>query len=171
MKTIFLILLAFAINLFADDYGETTLTAEGEKVPTFSFTTIDGKKFSNRSLEGSFVLLIFFATWCGPCMAELPQVEKKIWQEFKKKGLVVLAVGREHTTKELAEFNGTKNFTFYIAADPGRKNYNRFAEKYIPRTYLINQKGTIVYQSIGYTEEEFQKLIEKIQELVSTHTI
>jgi peroxiredoxin len=166
MKTILFILMCFAVCLFADDYTASTLTKEGEMAPKFSVTTIDGKIFTNKSLKGKVILLNFFATWCGPCMAELPEVEEKIWQKYKDEGLIVLAVGREHSIKELAEFNGKKNFTFHIAQDPKRKNYARFATQYIPRTYLIDRDGTIVYQSIGYTKKEFQKLIEKIQEVL-----
>lgn len=153
--------------LFSDDYAESTLTKEGQKAPEFSVSSLDGREFSNSSLEGRVVLLNFFATWCGPCMAELPEVEKQIWHEFRKEGLIVLAVGREHTAQELLKFNQKKKFSFFIAADPERKIYGKFATKYIPRTYLIDRDGTIVYQSIGYEPEEFQKLKQKIAELLS----
>jgi len=163
---IMLIILIFASFAFGDDYAASTLTKTGQKAPLFSVTTLDGIDFSSKSLKGKVVLLNFFATWCGPCMAELPEVEKEIWSKFQLDDLIVLAIGREHNEKELKEWNNKKKFTFYIAPDPDRNIYSKFATKYIPRTYLIDKRGKIVFQSIGFNKEEFDELKRKIDELL-----
>ena len=162
-----LILLALGLSARADEREEATLTRVGQRAPQFSVTTIDGERLSLRDLRGKIVLLNFFATWCGPCMAELPRVEKEIWRRYRGPDFIVLAVGREHTAKELIAFNRKKGFTFRIAPDPKREIYAEYADKFIPRTYLIDRRGRIAYQSVGFSDEEFRVLKKRIRILLS----
>lgn len=141
----------------------TTLTKIGQMIPEFSATTLDGTTVSTRELKGRVVLINFFATWCGPCMGEMPHVEKEIWQQLKSENLVVLAIGREHSREELIRFNKEKGFTFLIAPDPRREIYSKFATQFIPRNYVIGKNGRIVFQSMGFAPEDFSKMIELIK--------
>jgi peroxiredoxin len=141
----------------------TTLTKIGQAVPEFSATTLDGTTIRSSELKGKVVLINFFATWCGPCMGELPHVEKEIWQQLRSENLVVLAIGREHSREELIKFNKEKEFTFLIAPDPKREIYSKFASQFIPRNYVIGKNGRIVFQSMGFTPEDFSRMIELIK--------
>lgn len=126
-------------------------------------TTLDGKIVKMEGLKGKVVLINFFATWCGPCMGEMPHVEKDIWGQLKSEKLVVLAIGREHSKDELIKFNKEKGFTFLIAPDPKREVYGLFAKQFIPRNYVIGKDGRIAFQSMGYSAEEFSKMVELIK--------
>ena len=139
---------------------ESTLTKVGDKSPVASVRTIDGKEVK---LEGQVVLLNFFATWCGPCMSEMPHLQQKLWEPLEKKGLVLVAVGREHTEAEVKAFKEKKKFTFAFAADPKREVFGKFATQSIPRCVLIGKDGRIKYQSMGYDEAEFEKLVAAVK--------
>ena len=143
--------------------AESTLTKVGQAAPVFEATTLEGVKFDLKALKGKVVVVNFFATWCGPCMQEMPRLEKDVWQKFKGKNFTLIAIGREHSEKELAEFQKTKAFTFPIAPDPKRGIYGQYAKQYIPRNYVINGEGKIIFQSMGYNEAEFSKMIEVIE--------
>ncbi len=168
MKTFASILLLIAVSVitFAQNTDTSALTKVGQRVPAFTVTTLDGKTVSMADLKGKVVLINFFATWCGPCMNEMPKVESELWQKLKGDKFVILAIGREHTKDELLKFNKEKGFTFLIAPDPKREVYKLFATQYIPRNYVIDTNGKIGFQSMGYTPEEFGKMTEFIKSLL-----
>ena len=106
----------------------------------------------------------FYATWCGPCQKELAEVQSTLWPKYKdNKNFVMLVIGREHTDEDLQKYNERKKFTFPLYPDPKREVFSLFAEKSIPRAYLFGKDGKLIYSSIGYTEEEFQKLMKTIE--------
>ena len=163
MKKLFLFIVLVPFILLAQTEDKSTYTKAGQTVPSFTVTTLDGKTINISDLKGKVVLLNFFATWCGPCMTEMPRVEKEIWQKYKGDNFVVLALGREHSKEELEKFNKEKGFTFYIAPDIKREVYSKFAKELIPRNYLIDKNGVIVMQGIGYNTDEFDKLVNEIE--------
>ncbi|MBN1480021.1 TlpA family protein disulfide reductase [candidate division KSB1 bacterium] len=166
-KILLLIWLVTGIPAVADDKVESTVTKIGQQAPNFLIKTLEGGEIDLAELRGRVVLLNFFATWCSPCLQELPHLELDVWQRFKNHDFFLIAIGREHTKRELVTFTNIVTFTFPIAADPKREIYSRFATKYIPRNILIDKTGTIIYQSVGYSKDEFQRIIDKIEEALS----
>jgi peroxiredoxin len=96
-------------------------------------------------------------------MQEMPHLQKDIFQKINDKNFVMVSIGREHNDAELKEFRKKREFTIPIAADPERKIYSRFATEYIPRNYVIAADGRIAFQSVGYSESEFKKMLEVIE--------
>jgi peroxiredoxin len=149
------LVLLLTVKLFA---AEGDIVAVGQKAPLFSGVATDGTTVTSESLSGKVILLDFFATWCGPCMAEMPHIEKDIWATNKSPDLKVIAVGREHTVEELKKWQASSPVTFTLVADPKREIYKKYATQYIPRCYVIGKDGLIKYTSIGFNEEEFEKM-------------
>ena len=134
-------------------HDASSIIINGQIAPAFTLVTLDGKTVGPAELKGKVVLLNFFATWCGPCMAEMPHLEKEIWPKFKDANFILISVGREHNASELKAFRDKKHFTFPIAPDPKREVYGMFAKQYIPRNYVIDTTGKVAYQSTGFSND------------------
>jgi peroxiredoxin len=161
MKKILLITLFLtSLNILSqEDYMKSSLVQLNETAPEFSFTTNDGKTVKLSDYKGKVILINFFATWCGPCMKEMPYIQKDLWEKLKKNDtFIILSFGRDHSQEEVNKFIETKKFTFPIFADKDKSIYNLFATKYIPRNYLIDSNGKVIYASTGFSEKEFEEL-------------
>jgi peroxiredoxin len=159
LPVLFLSLSSLIIKAQSDT---TTYTRIGDTAPAFSCNTIDGKVIDISKLHGKIVMINFFATWCPPCNKELPVLQKNIWDKYKNnKDFALLILGREHNEKEVKDFVSKKGFTMPFAPDPKREIFKLYASQTIPRNVIVGKDGKIIFQSIGYTEEEFGK-IEKI---------
>lgn len=136
----------------------------GDTLPKFELKSSVNGDVKPADLKGKVVLVNLFATWCGPCQKELAEVQSTLWPKYKdNKNFVMLVIGREHTDEDLKKYNERKKFAFPLYPDPKREVFSLFAEKSIPRSYLFGKDGKLLYSSIGYTAEEFQKLMESIE--------
>ena len=158
----FLMVALAMMSIAATDEDNSTLTKVGDAVPQFSIQTLDGQTLTPENMKGRVVLINFFATWCGPCNEEMPHLQK-LSQEITDKRFVMVSVGREHQPDEVKKFAQDKKLSFSFAADPKRDVYKLFATQFIPRNYVIDANGKIVFQSVGFTEEEFGRMQQAIK--------
>ena len=155
----FLLLLLLSLAPAAAQDDMKSYTRAGQPMPAFSFTTLDGKRTSIEELKGKVVYVNFWATWCPPCVVEMPRMEREVWRRYKSSpDFFMVAIAREQTADEIAPFMKENRLTFPVAPDPEREVYRLFGNGGIPRSYVVGRDGRILFQSVGYDEGDFSKM-------------
>jgi thiol-disulfide isomerase/thioredoxin len=111
-------------------------------------------------------VLNFFATWCGPCLTELPHLQRVADRFADRKDVVFVVVGREESQETLDAFASKNGYRLPFVADTEQGLYSAFAKTIIPRTYVIDHTGTIRFEIIGFDQEKLTELDAKINELI-----
>ena len=119
---------------------------EGLKFPGFEEKDVAGKPLSIDNYKGKVVLIDFWATWCGPCVAELPNV-LKVYEKHHGKGFDIIGISLDQDEAKLTSFTKQKNMTWQQFFD-GQGWGNKLAAKYgvnsIPATFLLDGEGKII---------------------------
>ncbi|MFZ2198105.1 MAG: TlpA disulfide reductase family protein [Thermodesulfovibrionales bacterium] len=134
------------------------------KAPDFALKDINGKTLSLSALKGKVVLLNFFATWCPPCRAEMPALNK-LQRALKPRGLEVIAVSTDRSINDIKDFLEKNRVDFPILFDAERNVAKQYRVFSMPTTFLINRNGIIVekfYGEYDWTEPETKGKIEKL---------
>lgn len=126
------------------------------------FTAVDGREVDLSKLQGKVVLIDFWATWCGPCVAELPNV-LKAYKELHPKGFEIVGISLDQDKAELESFVKERGMEWPQYFD-GKGWQNDISTKYgissIPAMWLVNKKGMVVSTNArGGLEENVAKLL------------
>ena len=141
---------------------------EGTKAPFFSARSIQGASINANYLSGKNVLLIFWATWCGPCMEELPYL-KQINEEYKGENLQIVSVSLDRDSlKMIKVINENKlNWTHIFNS---RATTEAFRINPIPAMFLIDEKGLIIYNKFNRENEtETLEILNSVLKLKFKH--
>lgn len=146
---------------------EASLIHAGDDIPPFSVQTLDGDELKIPQL-GKIAVINFFATWCGPCRAELPHLES-LWKDFQSNEKVqFIVIGRDESNEKIEAFRKEASLTLPFAPDPQRQVFSLFASKYIPRTLIVGPNGKIVHSKVGFDEADIERYRTVIQHQLAT---
>lgn len=135
----------------AESYG---VLSEGDAAPDFTAELADGNTFTLSEQKGKVVLLNFWATWCGPCVGEMPTFEK-LYSEYGDK-VSILAVNCLEDKETVNQFIEEEGYTFPIAYDEEGTINMKYPSEGIPYTLIIDGEGVIQKIYVGAADAETQ---------------
>ncbi|MGZ3440536.1 MAG: TlpA disulfide reductase family protein, partial [Polyangia bacterium] len=157
-----LVVLLFALGGCASTAGRVAheTVVSGAQASDFTLRDLDGKQIHLSDYGGKVVLLDFWATWCVPCAAELPQLEE-LYQKRSGDGLVVLGIAMDgpESVAQVVPFARRYNLTFPTLLDEETRVVSIYNPKRVaPMTVLIDRRGIIARVRNGYNAGD-EKLI------------
>lgn len=149
---------------------------EGEPAPSLELPSLAGGTVSLEELRGKVVLLNIWATWCPPCVKEMPSMQR-VYEEHRDRGLEILAVAvdDEPGVRQpdgrieglVSDFVDRFGLTFPVVVDPTGETERRFDTDYLPTTFLIDRQGRIRVREVGgrfWDEEPYIDMVESLLE-------
>lgn len=121
----------------------------GFLAPDFTLQTTTGDTIQLSSLRGQPVIVNFWATWCPPCRAEMPEIEQ-VWQDYQGQNLMILGVNQRENAITVERFKQTVvNMTFPVLLDTTAEIANQYGVVALPTTFFIDAEGQIQDVKIG----------------------
>jgi cytochrome c biogenesis protein CcmG/thiol:disulfide interchange protein DsbE len=140
---------------------ERTTTA-----PNFALDDLTGTRVTLKEQRGKVVFLNSWATWCPPCIQEMPTMEK-LHPDLGKDGLVILAINFQETPGQVKEFFREHGLTFTALLDRDREVFELYQAWSLPMSAIINKRGELVGKVMGYRDWHGEEVRQLFQELLA----
>ncbi len=111
--------------------------------PDFSLSTFDGQTVRLSALRGKVVMINFWASWCGPCRDEAPELQRT-WERYKDRGVVFLGIAYTDTERNAQAFLKEYGTTYPNGLDLGTRISAQYHIQGVPETFIIDRDGNVV---------------------------
>lgn len=142
-----LIILAIGAMIVTRDNSstaaQTTDTASAQMVPDFTLAGLDGSPITLSDFRGHYVLLNFWATWCPPCQAELPELQA-YYTDYRSKGFVLLGIDVQEDPTTVSTFLQQRGFDYPVGVDTTGAVHASFGTNSLPLSVLVGPSGELI---------------------------
>ncbi|MFC1855266.1 TlpA disulfide reductase family protein [Thermodesulfobacteriota bacterium] len=149
-------------------FREGTEPKVGSVAPVIIAPTIKNKVVDTSNCEGKVIVLNFWSIRCGPCIKEMPYLER-LYDEFKERGLEIISINTDQASlKKVSAFIEEKPFSlsYNIVTDPDLILTTVFTKWFVPVTIIIDSKGVMRYNNTGFTKRDYEKYRKIIKNLL-----
>lgn len=142
------------------------LTALPDKpaAPDFALQDVDGNLHHISDHRGHVLIVNFWATWCPPCRAEMPSMQRA-WEQLREEGIVMLAIDVGEDEDAIFEFTASYPVEFPLLLDTESAVSEAWKVKGLPTTFVVDQWGRKVYRAVGGREWDAPDLLQKVRAL------
>ena len=157
--------LLIALILVVSGTLNEKVVVAGDTAPNFQVKTDNGMTVSRANFGGKVLVLNFWATWCPPCVEELPSLNE-MQKQLSGSGVVVLAVSVDKNEQTYRQFLQRAGVSFQTFRDPEANVSADYGTFKYPETYVIDRNGKVVQKIIGPTDWTDPKMISYIRSLL-----
>ena len=141
-----------------------TLVKNAPPAADFSLPDMDGELHKLSDFRGKTVIVNFWATWCPPCRAELPSMNRA-WAKIKDDDVVMIAVNVGEDEDTIFSFMGDYPIDFLMLMDQNSQVIESWPVKGLPTTYIVDPQGRLYYRAIGSRAWDSDTLLNKVRQL------
>ena len=140
----------------------------GDPLPALEMNMRNGEIWTNKNLENKVVVIQFTGSWCSVCRREMPELEEKVWQEFKKEDFLLIGVDTKEPKEKVDLFIEKMEVTYPISYDPDGEIFSDFTIEGagVTRNIVVDKDGKIVFLTRLYEQKEFNSMIQIIKTLL-----
>ncbi|HXK55755.1 MAG TPA: redoxin domain-containing protein [Gammaproteobacteria bacterium] len=160
-----MIIALFATLSSAQQAGKgLTTVPDRMPAPDFVLTDMDGNKHRLSNYLGQVVIINFWATWCPPCRAEMPSMQRA-WEQLEKEGIMMLGIDVGEDEETIFQFSAYYPVAFPLLMDRDSGVINQWPVRGLPTTFVVDPGGRIVYRAIGGREWDDPELLALVRAL------
>lgn len=141
------------------------IVSVGDSAPQFSITADNGRTITASDFGGRLLVLNFWATWCQPCVEEVPSLDQ-FAKQMAGSGVVVLGVSMDTDAQKYRAFLDRTRVSFMTARDPEAKISADYGTFKYPESYIIDTKGRVVQKIIGATNWTDGSMVDAVKSML-----
>ena len=147
------------------DLFEQRIVDVGDRAPAFAVTTASGRRISVDEFGGKVLVVNFWATWCPPCVEEMPSLDQ-FARELSPAGVVVLGVSVDKNETAYQQCLRQQYLSFHVARYPDAGIPAEYGTFKWPETYIINREGKVVQKHIGSRNWMDPRIVQEVKSLL-----
>jgi len=160
--TVSLLMLAWLLTVVP---VQAAMPASGAPAPDFTLRSNGGKNLKLSEHRGEVVMINFWATWCGPCRQEMPELER-LYQKYRKAGFVLLGISVDDKPEAARAMARQLKVSFPVLFDDRKQVSRRYDVDAMPSTLLVDRNGVVRFVHRGYRSGVEKQYEEKLRELL-----
>ncbi len=140
---------------------EAEVAADSFPAPDFTMTALDGTSYTLSELRGKWVLVNWWATWCGPCVTEMPYLQRIADERAEQ--VIVLGVNLSESREQVETFAAEHAISFPLLLDPADATVTDYGVTGLPQTLIISPEGDIAARQFGVlSPETFESTLDSL---------
>ena len=155
------------LSLLANCSAEELLTPVPDKpeAPDFMLHDINENIKELDDYKGKPIIINFWASWCPPCRAELPSMNKA-WKKLKDEGIEMIGINIAEEAETVSDFIKQYPINFPVLLDESGEELENWSIRGLPTTFILDSQGRIVYRAVGGRQWDNKKILDKIRALI-----
>ncbi len=143
---------------------------ENEPAAALKLKTVDDQSYDLADYKGRVVLVNFWATWCGPCIAEMPSLQA-LAIKIGEKNIAILGVNYHESAQKIRDFAASSRVPFPLLRDPWQEASETWKVRVLPTTFVIDANGALRYRVVGEVDWSSRFVADKLKSVLAVKRV